>query len=832
MQCYQKLYLSVFTVTIACIAGLAQADSGVTRYVAQDGEDLGRCENMFRPCRNLAYAVQNSTKVDRIYVAAGEYTLANADQVYSVGSAAFRIVGGYSRVSGFSERDPSRYVSTVVGLPPLYRDAFQQAGFKVIADQKGMSRAESQAVQQKMQKVSRTMQNHNASECINNTTQGFDCELLDLYAHLSLSSLKANATSGNDIWGYYDLNRGKEYVLIGLDNGVAIVDASNPEQPQVVAETDGPNSLWRDIKVYQSYDAASQRWLAYAYVSNETGDGIAIIDLNQLPNSAEVVARGGGVSSAHNVYLANVDFTFAVNQPGLQALLSIAGANAGGGNFRLYDLVNPQSPNFVAANNYGYMHDAASVRIHDDRKNTQCENASEAVACQVLADFNENTVEIFDITNASSPQHLSSFEYTNSAYVHSGWWTEDGKFLFVQDELDETHNGLNTTLRIWNMEDLNNPQYLGNWTGEKRAIDHNGFVKGNRYYMSHYTEGLTVLDITDPSQTQRKAYFDTVPGVSAANFSGAWGIYPFFVSDLLAVSDINSGLYLLKDKSLASAQGAIGFSLAHDSATEGSNLEVNVARVGGSEGNVSVQVALVPLTADDTDILFASGEAMTSLTWADGDTEIKTLMIPVVADGEVEGLERFALRLESPTSGATVAGNRITMLAISEADTMASLSFLNSTTTVASGSESATVSVLRNANIQMPVSAQLVATYPDGSAFTTQRFDLEWAAGDVSSKNIVVPIADANIVADATITLALENLSNANQNTDTAASIVVGSGGVEPTPPPGGSSSSSGGSNGGDSGGGGAAWHLLVALMSLYSYLLCQKSKCTFRLLP
>ena len=174
------------------ISIFAQADTGKTRYVSQEGKDQGQCDNMFRPCRSLPYAVSVSTKIDRIYVAAGEYGLTNADEIYTVGSAAHRIQGGYSRVSGYSERDASRFVSTVVGVPPLYREAFQNAGFKVIADLKGMSRSEQQNVQQKMQLLAPTMRDHAAANCSNNTADGFPCDNIDLYSHLSLGTLKSN----------------------------------------------------------------------------------------------------------------------------------------------------------------------------------------------------------------------------------------------------------------------------------------------------------------------------------------------------------------------------------------------------------------------------------------------------------------------------------------------------------------------------------------------------------------------------------------------------------------------------------------------------------------
>ncbi|MFT5164053.1 MAG: hypothetical protein ACI9FJ_002651, partial [Alteromonadaceae bacterium] len=73
-----------------------------------------------------------------------------------------------------------------------------------------------------------------------------------------------------------------------------------------------------------------------------------------------------------------------------------------------------------------------------------------------------------------------------ASYVHSGWWSEDKMAMLVHDERDERderdeHNhGLNSTVRLFDISNLTNPQLLSVWTGPTQAIDHNGFVRGSR----------------------------------------------------------------------------------------------------------------------------------------------------------------------------------------------------------------------------------------------------------------------------------------------------------------------------------------------------------------
>ena len=43
--------------------------------------------------------------------------------------------------------------------------------------------------------------------------------------------------------------------------------------------------------------------------------------------------------------------------------------------------------------------------------------------------------------------------------------------------------------------------------------------------------------------------FDTYPKDDSSDFAGAWSVYPYFKSGLLAVSSIEEGLFLVKPSS-------------------------------------------------------------------------------------------------------------------------------------------------------------------------------------------------------------------------------------------------------------------------------------------
>ena len=85
-------------------------------------------------------------------------------------------------------------------------------------------------------------------------------------------------SEGSDIWGWRNTSTGVEYALVGLNTGFSVVELSNPQNPTEVFFIPGANTTWRDIKT----------WENYAYVTNEGGDGLLIVDLNDLTGQTYV----------------------------------------------------------------------------------------------------------------------------------------------------------------------------------------------------------------------------------------------------------------------------------------------------------------------------------------------------------------------------------------------------------------------------------------------------------------------------------------------------------------------------------------------------------------
>ena len=89
--------------------------------------------------------------------------------------------------------------------------------------------------------------------CNSGVAGSYLCNGYDLQSSFTLGQL--SASSGNDSWGWTDPLDGKEYALVGLNNGTAFIDISNPVSPVYLGKlpTHSSKSSWRDVKVYDNH---------------------------------------------------------------------------------------------------------------------------------------------------------------------------------------------------------------------------------------------------------------------------------------------------------------------------------------------------------------------------------------------------------------------------------------------------------------------------------------------------------------------------------------------------------------------------------------------------
>lgn len=362
-------------------------------------------------------------------------------------------------------------------------------------------------------------------DCVDGSAGGYSCKGISLEKRLALESMEG--TMGNDLWGWTDSETGKEYALMGLSNGTAFVDVSDPQMPRFLGRlpTETVASLWRDIKVYRDH--------AYIVADGAGAHGMQIFDLTRLRGlsgsaefSPDVVYDG--FEHSHNLAInEETGFAYAVSTDTCSRGL------------HMMNIRTPNNPMFAGC------HDAATT--HD----TQCVvyrgPDAEHRDREICFSSNENHVEVADVTDKSAPVTLSTSTYPQLAYVHQGWLTEDHRYFLLGDELDETRLGLSTRTHVFDVSDLEAPEHLYAHDLGTRATDHNLYVQGNRIFEANYSTGLRVLEFGDLAEEEIEeiAWFDTYPDNDGPALDGAWSVYPYLPSGTILVSDIRRGLFVL-----------------------------------------------------------------------------------------------------------------------------------------------------------------------------------------------------------------------------------------------------------------------------------------------
>lgn len=644
-----------------------------------------------------------------------------------------------------------------------------------------------------------------AGPCDNGLADGYACDGVDLLGRLPLAGLSSAPDRGNDIWGFRDLNTERDYALIGLGNGLAVVDVTDPATPVEVGTIPGQLTTWRDVKVLQYADAATGRFRAYAYLTADgASDGLLVVDLSGLPNAVRLVGRRTSETRAHNVYIANLDPETHLPLAGLTPVLYTAGSNLDGGVARAYSLADPENPALIGAVPAGgHSHDLASAVLRDARAG-QCPNATGA--CVLLADANEDDLQLWDITDPANALLLSTTLYPTLGFVHSATFTEDARFLVVQDELDEINFNLPTRQRIFDLANLGQPELAATWEGSGPATDHNGFVRAGRLYLSNYSRGLTVVNLGDPRQPFEAGFLDTRPEDDATGFDGAWGVYPWLPSGIIAVSDVQRGLFLLADRGLAAPADVIA-ARPVSGGEEGEVVSVPVTRSGGA-GAVAVSWTLAPASAAPGDFTAASGR----LAWADGETGAREIAVALTPDGDIEGVERLFLRLYAPEGGVAVAAPQSATVFVADAGAPSTLGFVAADLEVTEDAGRLVAVVRRSGGVRGAASVRyraLAGTATPGVDYTMIPDGLlQWPDGDATSRSLVIAVlGDARVEADESLSVELYDAQGASLD----ASPVLGVTLLDTTPPPP-PAAGGGGSGGGSGGGGGAGW-LLPALL-------------------
>lgn len=313
-------------------------------------------------------------------------------------------------------------------------------------------------------------------------------------------------TGGSDVWGYTAPDSA-EYAIMGTLNGTAIVAVPSLDIVAVIPGPKGEDQYYhRDMKTHGQY----------LYVVSEntgTNAGLQIIDLSGLPKRADLVnvyAPEGNVRS-HNL---SVD-----DATGLLYVLSQDYTGV-----RIIDASDPLDPQDVGRIPVPDVHD---VYAHD--------------GTAWIAEGRSPTFSAWDTTDPATPHLVTRMQVPNAGYVHNIWPSEDGRIVLTTEET------VGKTVKVWDVSDADDVELVGEYLGPS-GLAHNVQIKGRYAFISHYTAGVTVVDLQDPAAPVEVTRYDTYPASDSSGFAGTWGAFPYTQAGYLYASDLEGKLTVLRVK--------------------------------------------------------------------------------------------------------------------------------------------------------------------------------------------------------------------------------------------------------------------------------------------
>ncbi len=391
------------------------------------------------------------------------------------------------------------------------------------------------------------MEPRHATPCVDGMADIYPCDNVDLLAFVPVSAFSSSST--NSLWGWVDPDNGDEYALIGANNGIAFYRLTpDPTHPVYLGKlpTHTGNSVWRDVRVYQHY----------AYVGSDVNSGthgIQVFDLHRLrgattPQTFTEDGHYAGFGNSH---------TLSVNED--TGYLAVAGARSVcGGGLHLLDIhTNPLAPVYKGCVNQGYTHESQCFTYHGP------DTAHVGKDICLNSNGESERVATIDATVPTAPVTLSSVTYSGASYPHQAWFSEDHRYILMDDELDEGDFGHAARTYVFDALDLDALILVGYHDSPLNVIDHNLYVHGQYVYQSNYEAGLRILKIDNLSAAAftEVAYFDLYPGSNARAFNGSWNNY-LFPSGVVIATSIDEGFFVLQPTLCEAPAAPLGLSAA------------------------------------------------------------------------------------------------------------------------------------------------------------------------------------------------------------------------------------------------------------------------------
>ncbi len=396
-------------------------------------------------------------------------------------------------------------------------------------------------------------------------------------------------------WGFGDWASGSKdrFCPSGSNTSVLVLDVHDPSNPVVVGRLQNPpNTSIEDVVVYSAqygpyagHDIAAGG-IQFCGDSRYQANADRGLMLWDVTNPAAPVQIGylntgcctRGVHEFEVQHRADLGRTFAYASvptsrvPDSNTSSGYRDEN-GYGDFRLFDITDPANPFQVSdwgIQDIGGPFSAGQGCDADTNYGHGAEPSDDGRL--VFLSYWDSGFIAIDLTDPANPVFRGRTTYPSNADgdAHSASYDDARQLLFSADEdfCKTSGPGIEKGqgyLRVWDYSNLAAPVQIGQFRTPNSSSSkdvaagdysiHNALVVGTDIYMSWYSDGIRVVDASDPTALQEVAYF--VPpsannpvkpsqrGV-LTNAPEVWGVAYDDATGLIYASDMNSGLWILQ----------------------------------------------------------------------------------------------------------------------------------------------------------------------------------------------------------------------------------------------------------------------------------------------
>ena len=301
-------------------------------------------------------------------------------------------------------------------------------------------------------------------------------------------------------------------------DGLRIVDVSDPANIMDVGhlplEYPDDGEIYNDVKIVDGPDSRRYALMASSVV------GVVVVDVT---DPAQPVIAGHFGSTPFPGQPKNVHTLFV---DGGKAYITIRDLG-----LEIYDIADPRAP--VRLGGFspdGYLHD---LYVSGDR---------------AYLNFWDLGMAIVDVSDPTQPTAVGWFSDYGESSSHSNWVTQvgDRKISVHGDEQWGSH------VHIVDVTEGSGDfaTSIAEWETRPEVSVHNIMASGNRAFLSHYQDGIRVLDLSNPLTPVEVAHYQTWPGYHRdygySFFESAVGIDLDLTRGRIYVADTHRGLLILE----------------------------------------------------------------------------------------------------------------------------------------------------------------------------------------------------------------------------------------------------------------------------------------------